>query len=450
MPSAAPSTTTLQAIVRFRNGSTGAISYVTGGNSRFPKETLDAAAGGRSARLDNFQSGGRVGRAAAQPPCARAAARTRASGVSSPFSSRPSATGAPMPISLESLVATTSATIAVADSLASGRPSGCDGAVAVAAGLVRAPGRPACRRPRWPGGPATRPCSWPGRAGRCGPVSFPPVLRRRPPESAPVHRRAAAGHGRPGARARPRQRFWPRRTGSCGVNGRCWASPGPTWPRRTGSATRSPAAVRVPDRYAFRINHRSEEQVGNVKQVWEISRLQHLTLLATAWYLSRDERYARRVADQLRLLVAGEPVPVRRALDQRHRDRHPADQPGLDPAAAGRRGRVSPTCSRTTRSRSSRSAGTSSTWTGFRSRGSSANNHVIAEAAGQLVASCAFPWFRGERAAGGVDPRGCSSVSWCATRSRPASAASSPRTTRASSPNSGCWPRSRLRRLAIR
>ncbi|MGO8886831.1 MAG: alginate lyase family protein, partial [Streptosporangiaceae bacterium] len=29
----------------------------------------------------------------------------------------------------------------------------------------------------------------------------------------------------------------------------------------------------------------------------------------------------------------------------------------------------------------------------FRSRGSSANNHVIAEAAGQLVASSAFPWF---------------------------------------------------------
>jgi hypothetical protein len=29
----------------------------------------------------------------------------------------------------------------------------------------------------------------------------------------------------------------------------------------------------------------------------------------------------------------------------------------------------------------------------FSSRGSSANNHVIAEAAGQLIASCAFPWF---------------------------------------------------------
>ena len=29
----------------------------------------------------------------------------------------------------------------------------------------------------------------------------------------------------------------------------------------------------------------------------------------------------------------------------------------------------------------------------FESRGSSANNHLIAEAAGQLAASCAFPWF---------------------------------------------------------
>ena len=33
----------------------------------------------------------------------------------------------------------------------------------------------------------------------------------------------------------------------------------------------------------------------------------------------------------------------------------------------------------------------------FRSRGSSANNHVIAEAAGQLVASGAFPWFAESR-----------------------------------------------------
>ena len=69
----------------------------------------------------------------------------------------------------------------------------------------------------------------------------------------------------------------------------------PDWFRDPVTGRRS-----EPDRYAFRINHRSEEQVGNVKQVWELSRLQHLTLLATAWFLSQDERYARRVADHLR------------------------------------------------------------------------------------------------------------------------------------------------------
>ena len=55
-----------------------------------------------------------------------------------------------------------------------------------------------------------------------------------------------------------------------------------------------------PGRYSFRIDHRSQEQTGNVKQVWEISRLQHLTLLATAWFLTREEAYADRVASQLR------------------------------------------------------------------------------------------------------------------------------------------------------
>ena len=69
----------------------------------------------------------------------------------------------------------------------------------------------------------------------------------------------------------------------------------PDWFRDPVTGRRS-----APGRYAFRIDHRSEEQTGNVKQVWEISRLQHLTLLATAWSLTRDERYADRVAEQLR------------------------------------------------------------------------------------------------------------------------------------------------------
>ena len=69
----------------------------------------------------------------------------------------------------------------------------------------------------------------------------------------------------------------------------------PDWFRDPVTGRRS-----APDRYAFHIDQRSEEQVGNIKQVWELSRLQHLTLLATAWFLTHDERYARRVADHLR------------------------------------------------------------------------------------------------------------------------------------------------------
>ena len=79
----------LQATVRFRNGSIGTITYVTGGNARYPKETLDAAAGGRSARLDNFQRP-RVWTGRQAAPRGRAAARTRASSASSRASSRPS------------------------------------------------------------------------------------------------------------------------------------------------------------------------------------------------------------------------------------------------------------------------------------------------------------------------------------------------------------------------
>jgi len=146
------------------------------------------------------------------------------------------------------------------------------------------------------------------------------------------------------------------------------------------------------DRYAFRMNHRSEEQVGNVKQVWEISRLQHLTLLAAAWFVTGDDEYARRVADQLRSWCQENPFLsgihwtsgievgvrlisfawIRRLLD---------DWPGVtdlfeDDTLTVQQIR----------------------WhqqylAAFRSRGSSANNHVIAEAAGQFVACCAFPWF---------------------------------------------------------
>ena len=111
----------LQATVRFQNGSTGSITYVTTGNPRYPKETLDAAAGGLSARLDNFRQ--------AAVWAGRRCSSTRSRGGQDKGQRaelatfvQASRTGAPMPIPLESLVATTSATIAVAESLSSGRP----------------------------------------------------------------------------------------------------------------------------------------------------------------------------------------------------------------------------------------------------------------------------------------------------------------------------------------
>jgi len=148
----------------------------------------------------------------------------------------------------------------------------------------------------------------------------------------------------------------------------------------------------APDEYAFRINQRSEDRTGNVKQVWELSRLQHLTLLAAAWYLSNEEAFAQRVADQLRSWWLENPFLsgvnwtsgieigirlinfawIRRLLD---------GWPGAPDLFEH-----NDLALRQIRWHQQYLAA-------FRSRGSSANNHVIAEAAGQFVASCAFPWF---------------------------------------------------------
>jgi len=80
-----------------------------------------------------------------------------------------------------------------------------------------------------------------------------------------------------------------------------------------------------PNRYAFRVDHRSEERTGNVKQVWEIARR-----------LGAEPRRPVRAAGRRAapLLLAGEPVPVRCPLDQRHRAGPAPDQRDLDPAPA--------------------------------------------------------------------------------------------------------------------
>jgi predicted dehydrogenase/threonine dehydrogenase-like Zn-dependent dehydrogenase len=107
--------------LRFATGSVGTISYVGGGNARFPKETVDITGGGRNGRLDNFQSASVwTGRR----PATRKARGGTDKGQRVELERFVAAvkSGGPMPISFDSLIATTRATIAVDRSLASGKP----------------------------------------------------------------------------------------------------------------------------------------------------------------------------------------------------------------------------------------------------------------------------------------------------------------------------------------
>ncbi|MEV7779572.1 alginate lyase family protein [Kitasatospora sp. NPDC088351] len=149
---------------------------------------------------------------------------------------------------------------------------------------------------------------------------------------------------------------------------------------------------RAPSGYAFDVPYRNEDAVGDIKQIWEPSRHQYLTVLAAAYAITGNERYAERVAEHLRSWWAANPplrgvhwisgielgirllswVWIRRLLD------------GWPGAAGLFEGNP---------------VALNQIWhhqrwlAAFPSRGSSANNHVIAEAAGQFAAACAFGWF---------------------------------------------------------
>ncbi|MEY9988428.1 hypothetical protein ABIE67_000460 [Streptomyces sp. V4I8] len=149
---------------------------------------------------------------------------------------------------------------------------------------------------------------------------------------------------------------------------------------------------RAPWGYAFDVPYRDEDAIGDIKQIWELSRHQYLTQLAAAYAITGNERYAERVAEHLRLWWTANPplrgvhwisgielgirllswVWIRRLLD------------GWPGAAGLFEGNP---------------VALNQIWhhqrwlSAFPSRGSSANNHVIAEAAGQFAAACAFGWF---------------------------------------------------------
>lgn len=149
---------------------------------------------------------------------------------------------------------------------------------------------------------------------------------------------------------------------------------------------------RAPWGYAFDVPYRNEDAVGDIKQIWEPSRHQYLTQLAAAYAITGNERYAERVAEHLRSWWTANPplrgvhwisgielgirllswVWIRRLLD------------GWPGAAGLFEGNP---------------VALNQIWhhqrwlAAFPSRGSSANNHVVAEAAGQFAAACAFGWF---------------------------------------------------------
>ena len=111
----------LQVVLRYPDGSTATISYVTTGAPGFPKETLDLLADGKVLRLDDFV------RASVHGPGKWLSSRlpkARDKGQSAQLAAFVKAvrTGGPMPVPLESLVATTAATLAVRAGLAGGAP----------------------------------------------------------------------------------------------------------------------------------------------------------------------------------------------------------------------------------------------------------------------------------------------------------------------------------------
>ena len=150
--------------------------------------------------------------------------------------------------------------------------------------------------------------------------------------------------------------------------------------------------IRSLHRYAFDINPRDPDEVGNIKNVWELSRHHHVTVLAAAYRISGRDEFAEAASRQLtswweqnrfmdgvhwrsgielgiRLISW---TWVRRLLD------------GWEGAA--RLFEDNPVFHNQLYQHLYYLAR-------LPSHGSSANNHLLAEAAGRFVACCAFPWF---------------------------------------------------------
>jgi hypothetical protein len=147
------------------------------------------------------------------------------------------------------------------------------------------------------------------------------------------------------------------------------------------------------DAYCFRIPHRDESAVGNIKFVWELSRHQPSTLLACAWWLTGDDRFAERACLHLASWWDANPflqgVQWVSAIEAGLRLLSwtwirflLADWPGAAAAFEHNDAFLA------------QLYGHCRFIAAFPSTGSSANNHLIAELAGLHAASLAFPLFK--------------------------------------------------------
>ena len=140
--------------------------------------------------------------------------------------------------------------------------------------------------------------------------------------------------------------------------------------------------------FSLDIDYRDAAAIGNAKVIWEKSRHHHLTVLAAAYALSRDERYAEAVIAQL--LDWSAKNPCLRGLNWSH---------ALE---AGLRLLAWVWCERLLRG-SAHHDRFHALWPVIhqhqqfieraRSFGSSANNHLIGEMAGLFIAATAWPVF---------------------------------------------------------
>jgi hypothetical protein len=163
------------------------------------------------------------------------------------------------------------------------------------------------------------------------------------------------------------------------------------WFRDPLTGTRAPSGG-----YCFAIPYRAHAEQRHSKVLSEISRHQHLTLLAMAWRLSGDTRYAQRIAADLRSWWGANPVLTgvhwssglelglrliswtwaRRLLDDWPETKCLFEQNRVFLIQLFHHQNYLST---------------------FHSHGSSANNHLIGEAAGLFISSAAFPLFRQSR-----------------------------------------------------